>query len=66
MNEPKSIQQGVATTLITALDPGIADFPRTFWADGKEATLPEYASSLDNAQKLWALSERLVGQKFDL
>ena len=66
MNEPKSIQQGVATTLITALDPRIANLTGTYWADGQKEELRDYAASLENAQKLWTLSEKLVGEKFEL
>lgn len=62
----KTIQQGVATTLITALDRRIAEQTGTYWADAKEEPLRDYASSLENAQRLWTLSEKLVGQKFDL
>lgn len=66
VGEPKSIQQGVATTLITALDPRITDRTGSYWADAKEEPLREYASSLENAQRLWTLSEKLVGEKFEL
>jgi hypothetical protein len=65
VGEGKTIQQGVATTLVTALDPRIADRTGTYWADANEEPLREYASSLENAQKLWTLSEKLVEQKFD-
>jgi hypothetical protein len=66
MGEPKTIQQGVATTLITALDPRIVDRTGSYWADAKEESVYDYASSSENAEKLWTLSEKLVGREFDL
>jgi hypothetical protein len=66
MDPPKSKQQGAATTLVTALDPSIADRTGTYWKDCHETEAAGYAMSLENAQKLWGLSEKLVGEKFAL
>ncbi|KIX03372.1 uncharacterized protein Z518_06924 [Rhinocladiella mackenziei CBS 650.93] len=63
---PKSIEQGIATTLVAALDPRIVPQSGMYMADAKCEPTYEYAESLENAEKLWKLSEELVGEKFDI
>ncbi|PVH86419.1 NAD(P)-binding protein [Cadophora sp. DSE1049] len=61
----KTIEQGSSTTLVAALDPKLDSVSGAFLDDCKPSKALEYASSLDNAEKLWALSEKIVGEKFN-
>lgn len=63
---PKSIEQGVSTTLIAALDPRIESQSGSYLADAHIEPAYEYASDKGNAERLWTLSEKLVGEKFDI
>ena len=66
LDPPKSTQQGVSTTLRAALDPSLASQSGAYMEDANVKETFEYATSAENAQKLWILSEKLTGQKFDL
>ncbi|TVY36418.1 Short-chain dehydrogenase-like protein [Lachnellula subtilissima] len=67
MEEPKTLQQGASTALVAALDPSIAEFSGGFLQDCVLRPVEQaYAKGKENADKLWALSEKLVGEKFDL
>ena len=63
----KSIPQGAATTVWAATAPELAGRGGTYLADcaisSEHAT---WATDADAAQRLWTLSERLVGQSFVL
>jgi NAD(P)-dependent dehydrogenase (short-subunit alcohol dehydrogenase family) len=63
----KSIPQGAATTVWAATAPELAGCGGTYLADcaisSEHAT---WATDADAAQRLWTLSERLVGQSFAL
>lgn len=64
----KTVSQGAATTLAAALDPEIVGRNGVYLADCKvehDNPVAEYAKSLENAERLWGLSERLTGEKFD-
>jgi len=50
--------------LIAALDPSIEDQSGAYLEDGDIAKPEDYAVDREKAEKLWHLSERLVGQKF--
>lgn len=63
---PKSIEQGVATTLVATLDPRIEAQSGSYLADAKVEPAYEYATDPANAERLWKLSEELVGEKFDI
>jgi NAD(P)-dependent dehydrogenase (short-subunit alcohol dehydrogenase family) len=63
---PKSMEQGIATTLVAALDPRIEPQSGMYMADCQPQKTYEYAESLEGAEKLWKLSEKLVGEKFEL
>ncbi|KAM0752219.1 short-chain dehydrogenase [Meredithblackwellia eburnea MCA 4105] len=62
----KTYQEGVATQVIAAFDPTIAAKSGSLlWdckVDNEKAT--PYALDKENAEKLWKLSEKLVGQEF--
>lgn len=60
----KSIQQGCSTTLVAALDPSINS--GDYLEDCNLAEPEAHVMDERKAEKLWVLSEKLVGQKFDL
>ena len=66
----KSLEQGASTTLVAALDPklGAAGETRTgVWLKDCQVEKPiEWAIDPASADKLWTLSEELVGKKFPL
>ena len=63
MPEPKTLEQGCATTLVAALDPAV---PSGSYLDDCMVAEPEgYAIEKDKAQQLWSLAEDLVKQRFD-
>ncbi|KAF5868470.1 putative short-chain dehydrogenase protein [Botrytis fragariae] len=62
----KSLEAGTSTTLVAALDPALKDHSGTYLADCQIAETADYTTNPDYAERLWALSEKLVGQKFDL
>ncbi|MCJ1254629.1 hypothetical protein MMC24_002444 [Lignoscripta atroalba] len=68
METPKTLQQGCATILVAALDPSIADTSGALLSDCNVHPTPvkEHAKGVENTQKLWKLSEELVGQKFEI
>ena len=63
----KTVQQGCSTTLVAALDPGIAGQSGAFLEDGAIAKIQPSGAGMDmeSAEKLWGLSEELVEQKSD-
>ena len=63
---PKSMAQGIATTLVAALDPSIEPQSGMYMADCQPQKTYEYAESTEGAEKLWKLSEDLVGEKFEV
>lgn len=65
-DKPKSMAQGIATTLVAALDPRIEQQSGMYMMDCQPTRTYEYAESMEGAEKLWKLSEELVGEKFEL
>ena len=63
----KTLEQGCATTLIAALDPELEAFSGEYLNNGDVSKIEprKYATSLENQEKLWKLSEDLVGEKFE-
>jgi len=62
----KTLQQGCATTLVAAFDPSIDEKNGAFLQDGDLFTpTKSWATDPENARKLWELSEKMVGQKFE-
>lgn len=64
VGKPKSPQQGVSTTLVAALDPEISTQSGRYMEDCQVKEARAYATSKQNASRLWSLSEALVGEKF--
>ncbi|KAF7590110.1 hypothetical protein BBP40_003266 [Aspergillus hancockii] len=60
----KNLEQGCATTLVAALDPALDDQSGSFLDDCNPQQVLEYASDTSNADKLWTLSEKIVGEEF--
>ncbi|KAJ6494236.1 hypothetical protein C8R45DRAFT_1134913 [Mycena sanguinolenta] len=62
----KTISQGAATTLVAAFDPRIADKPGAYLVDCvvDNAAVAPHASDPVMAEKLWTLTENLIGQPF--
>ncbi|KAI0853552.1 NAD(P)-binding protein [Daldinia vernicosa] len=61
----KDVSQGAAPLLAAALDPDFEDRPGSYIEDCQIVTPYEYARDPEAARKLWEISEKLVGQKFD-
>ncbi|OAG15398.1 hypothetical protein CC77DRAFT_1013333 [Alternaria alternata] len=64
MPKEKTLEQGAATSVAAALDPRLDDFSGAFLDDCQVAKVIEYAFSEDNAESLWSLSEKIVGETF--
>ncbi|KAF2427732.1 short-chain dehydrogenase [Tothia fuscella] len=64
----KSIPQGASRTVVAAFDPSIVDRSGAYLQDGHidDEAVAAYASDMGNAEKLWKVSEELVGQEFSL
>ncbi|KAJ7078108.1 hypothetical protein C8R43DRAFT_1178424 [Mycena crocata] len=64
--EWKTIPQGAATTLAAAFDTRLEDKPGAYLVDATEASdqISPHTSDPVNAEKLWTITERLVGEKF--
>ncbi|KAJ7727978.1 hypothetical protein DFH07DRAFT_969979 [Mycena maculata] len=62
----KTIPQGAATTVVAAFDPRLEDKPGAYLSDSVEANAAVAPHSSDpvTAAKLWALTEKLVGEPF--
>ena len=62
----KSKDQGIATVLVAALDPRIEKDSGAYLDDGHVVPERPYAKDPAAIEKLWTLSEKLVGEQFDL
>ncbi|KAJ7676852.1 hypothetical protein DFH06DRAFT_1317462 [Mycena polygramma] len=62
----KTIPQGAATTVAAAFDPRLEDKSGSYLADCVEANdaVAPHSADPGMAQKLWALTEKIVGEKF--
>lgn len=63
---PKSLAASASTTLYGALDPDLKEHSGAFLnhASVSDLELRPHATGVENQEKLWELSEKLVGQKF--
>lgn len=59
----KNLEQGCSTTLVAALDPDMED--GAYLTDCNITEPKPWAKDDENVFKLWELSERLVGEKFE-
>ncbi|RFU34474.1 hypothetical protein B7463_g1846, partial [Scytalidium lignicola] len=66
----KTMQQGCATQLRAALDPSLESRPEIYLQDCQLTSDPTdvypYCVDPEAAERLWQLSEKLIGQKFDI
>ncbi|KAJ7148105.1 hypothetical protein C8R43DRAFT_522840 [Mycena crocata] len=62
----KSIPQGAATTVVAAFDPRLNDKAGAFLNDGVVANemVAPHSSDPVTAEKLWEVTEKIVGEKF--
>lgn len=64
----KTKEQGCSTTLVAALDPGLGgpapDGDNVYLSDCQVEDSAPWAKDPEAADRLWQLSESLVGQKF--
>jgi hypothetical protein len=66
IREPdKTLQQGCATTLVAALDPSVEPQNGAYLWNGNVREDQTWTNE-DDQEKLWALSEKLTGEKFEL
>jgi NAD(P)-dependent dehydrogenase (short-subunit alcohol dehydrogenase family) len=63
---PKTLDQGCATTLVAALDPSIDSMNGAYLVNGDvaEHALDEGSVTINDQDRLWTLSEQLVGEDF--
>lgn len=61
---PVSLQQGAATELFAALNPDLKSKSPMTLKECANMDVLEYARDRDEYLKLWALSEKLVGETF--
>lgn len=62
----KTIDQGASTTMVAAFDPTLRPDAGVFLSDCQVAEPCPWAVDQNSSEKLWRLSEQLVGQEFDL
>ncbi|KAJ7744263.1 hypothetical protein DFH07DRAFT_978606 [Mycena maculata] len=62
----KTLSQGGATTVTAAFDPRLNDTPGAYLDDSKVAnnTIAPHTSDPANAEKLWTITEEIIGEKF--
>ncbi|KAJ7142310.1 NAD-P-binding protein, partial [Mycena epipterygia] len=66
VGEWKTIPQGAATTVAAAFDPRLNDKPGAYLSDSTEANkdIAPHCSDPINAEKLWNITEEIIGEKF--
>jgi hypothetical protein len=65
----KSVEQGCATTLVAALDPSLEEHNGAYLTNGdleKSTVKQNFEDPAETKRKLWELSEKLVGEKFEV
>lgn len=64
--KPKTLQQGASTTLRAALDPSLAPNSGAYLDDCQVVEYQEHMDAYAAADKMWQISEEVVGQAFDI
>jgi NAD(P)-dependent dehydrogenase (short-subunit alcohol dehydrogenase family) len=62
----KSVDQGIATAVVAVVDPRIVPESGNYFANCQVEDVKEYAKDPVQVQKLWDLSETLIGEKFEI
>ncbi|KAJ7626596.1 NAD-P-binding protein [Mycena polygramma] len=63
----KTIPEGAATTMVAAFDPALDDKPGSYLSDcvvANEVIAP-HSSDPANSERLWSLSEKIIGETFE-
>ncbi|KAF3940022.1 hypothetical protein ABW19_dt0205750 [Dactylella cylindrospora] len=60
----KTLNQGVSTQIVAAFSPLLLDQNGAYCVDCQPREPAAHASGLDNANRLWTVSEEMVGEKF--
>jgi hypothetical protein len=61
---PVSLQQGVSTSLLVALNPELRDKAPAPFKECAVMPLLDYACDKNEYSRLWAVSEKLIGENF--
>ncbi|KAI1079146.1 NAD(P)-binding protein [Whalleya microplaca] len=61
----KTLAQIAATPLVAALDPAVPVLSPAYLWNGRVGEVEEYAWDPESVERLWRLSEELVGQRFE-
>ncbi len=62
----KSIEQGAATSIYACVDESLADHGAAYLSDCALAVAEDWATSIENAEQLWELSQDLVAMQFGM
>ncbi|KAI1101676.1 retinol dehydrogenase 13 [Jackrogersella minutella] len=62
----KTVDEGASTTLVAALDPALDVIGGLYLSDCQFFPSAEYTKNTESAERLWRLSEDLIGDKFNL
>ncbi|KAK6205768.1 hypothetical protein LQW54_008252 [Pestalotiopsis sp. IQ-011] len=60
----RTLTQGAATTLVAALNPEIPEKSPAYLANCQIREAWQHATGYDKADRLWSLSEEIIGEKF--
>jgi len=64
MNGPDSLDEGAATSVFLAIDPSVAQTSGSYFQQSRPATASDRARSVDDAARLWTVSEAFTGVTF--
>jgi hypothetical protein len=60
----KTLDECAGTHVVAAFDPRLEDFNGAYLEDGNLGEVEPTAKEPEDAEKLWKLSEKLVGESF--
>lgn len=66
VGEPKSIEQGVSSTVRAAVDPELEKESGAFLEDTNVKEVLDYARDETAVEELWRISEEIIGGKFEV
>lgn len=66
VDPPKTVEQGISTTVVAVVDPRIASQSGSYLNNCQIEDVRDYAKDPAQVQKLWELSEQLIGEKFEI
>jgi hypothetical protein len=66
IDKPKKLNQGTATTPVAMLSPAVEAPSGVYLEDCRVLAPYKYVSGEGNAERLWELSEKMVGKKFEV